>query len=63
MARPLVTHSVAGVQQCVFLLGAGCSVWAVRRSFDIGIPWQALGMGKDEGLALFQKTCGCLPAV
>lgn len=36
---------------------------AVRCGFDLGVPWQALEMGKDEGLALFQKTRGCLPAV
>ena len=60
MAGSLVPHCLAGAKQCVFLLSANCPVWAVRRCFDVGIPWQALGMGKDEGLALFQKTCGCL---
>lgn len=44
-------------------MGAVSPIWAVRCGFDLGVPWQALEMGKDEGLALFQKTRGCLPAV
>lgn len=62
MAGSLVPHSMAGARQCVFSYGTDCPTWKVRRRFDPGDPWPPLGMGEDEGLALFQKTRGCLPA-
>ena len=63
MAGRLVPQDMAGAEQCVLSYGAVSPIWAVRCGFDLGVPWQALEMGKDEGLALFQKTRGCLPAV
>ena len=49
-------------QQCVLSYGACYPVRQVWRRFDLGNSWPPLGMGEDEGLALFQKARGCLPA-
>ena len=56
MAGSLVPHSLAGAEQCVFLLSASCPVWAVRRCFDIGIPWQAPGDGKRRKFGAFSEN-------
>ena len=63
MAGPLVPHGMAGAEQCVLSYGAVSPIWAVRCGFDLGVPWQALEMGKDEGLAVPLDVWSSLPLI
>lgn len=38
-------------------------VWLPGRRFDVGNTGPPLGLGKDQGMEVFQKTRGCLPSV